>query len=164
MKKIIIGALIVVGLASIAYAAFSQQLTISGTGSTKADWDVKITGITHETTNGVTLVTPVNFSDTQATFDVELTHPGAEAVFEVTIANEGGVDAILDSIAGLDAANAANPADIEFTLSGVKEGETTLDSGSENIAIVTVKWKASSTLDTDQSKTATINFNYVQNT
>ena len=53
---------------------------------------------------------------------------------------------------------------IEFTLSGVKEGETTLDSGSENIAIVTVKWKASSTLDIDQSKTATINFNYVQNT
>lgn len=67
MKKFIVVALIVVGLASVAYAAFSQQLTITGTGSTNPDWDVKITGITHAPTDSAVMKTPVAFTDITAT-------------------------------------------------------------------------------------------------
>lgn len=35
--KILVAALVVVGLASVAYAAFSQVLTISGTGTASGD-------------------------------------------------------------------------------------------------------------------------------
>lgn len=165
-QKIIVGALIIVGLASIAYAAFSQSLVIEGTGTTSADWDVKITGIAVTSEDGATQVvgTP-SFTATSATFDVELAHPGATATYEIAIANEGNIDALLDSITpDISTINSATPTDLTFSLSGVEEGTTTLNAGATNTATVTVTWNAQSTITSTQTKTATITLNYIQNT
>lgn len=165
-QKLIIGALVIVGLASIAYAAFSQSLTINGTGTTAADWDVKITGISVASSNGATQVNgSPTFNATSATFDVELAHPGASATFDVAIANEGTVDAILDSITpDIATINGAAPTDLTFTVTGVTAGTTTLDAGATNTATVKVEWNPNSTVVSTQTKTATITLNYVQNT
>ena len=45
-NKLIIAAVVLVGLASVAYAAFSQLLTINGTGTATGNWKVEIIGIT----------------------------------------------------------------------------------------------------------------------
>ena len=52
--KILVIALVVVGLASVAYAAFSQTLNIGGTGTANGDWDVKITNIVQTSATGAT--------------------------------------------------------------------------------------------------------------
>ncbi len=164
-QKILIGALIVVGLASIAYAAFSQSLVINGTGTTAADWDVKITGITTAASDGATQVNgSPTFTATSATFDVELAHPGASATYDITVANEGSIDAVLDSLTDVASINSAAPADITFTVTGVTAGTTTLAAGATNTVTVKVEWNAASTIQTTQSKSATITLNYIQNT
>ena len=53
-NKLLIAAAVVVVLASVAYAAFSQIININGTGTTSGDWKVKITGISQSSANGAT--------------------------------------------------------------------------------------------------------------
>ena len=162
-QKLLIGALIVVGLASIAYAAFSQSLVINGTGTTNADWDVKITGITQVDSDGATDVNgSPTFTATTATFDVELAYPGASATYDVTVTNAGSIDAVLDSLTDLTTVNGQAPTDITFTVSGVTAGTTALAAGATNTVTVEVEWDPASTLATQESKTASITLNYVQ--
>ena len=164
-QKLLIGALIVAGLASIAYAAFSQSLVINGSASTSADWNVRITGITRTSANGaVDLSGTPSFTATSANFDVNLSYPGASATYQITVKNEGSIPAKLDSLTDIAAINAAAPADLTFTLSGVSAGSTTLPAGSTNTVIVTTQWSPSSTITANQTKSATITLNYIQDT
>ena len=164
-NKIIIGALLIVGFASIAYAAFSQMLVINGTANTSADWDVRITGISLDAVNsaGATGST-TSFTTTSATFDVDLDYPGAQAVYTVTVENQGTIPAVLDSITDLTTINSAAPTDITFAVSGVTEGTTTIAPSGTNTITVTATWNPASTITATQTKTANINFNYIQDT
>lgn len=164
-QKILIGVLIVAGLASIAYAAFSQSLVVNGTGTTTGNWDVKITGITNSASTGATQVngTP-SFTATSATFNANLAYPGASATYQITVSNQGNINAKLDSISDIATINAATPTDIKYTVTGVTAGTTTLAAGTTNVITVKVEWLATSTMTTNASKSATITFNYIQNT
>lgn len=71
-NKLLVAALIVVALASVAYAAFVQILTINGTGTSSGSWNVAITGITQTSATGATEATAASFTATSATFDVNL--------------------------------------------------------------------------------------------
>lgn len=163
-NKIIIGALLLVGFASIAYAAFSQMLVINGTANTNANWDVKITGISLDGVNssGATEAVAASFTDTSATFNVDLAAPGAQAVYNVTVENQGNIPAILNSITDLTSINAAAPADITFAVTGVTAGTTTLAPAATNTITVTATWDPASVMEGTQTKTAAISFNYVQ--
>lgn len=163
-KKVFVVAAIVIGLASVAYAAFSQTLTITGTGSTNADWNVKITGITQTAASGASTVSAPTFSDTTATFNVELAYPGASATYDVAIANTGTIPAKLESIAGVTEANAAAPEHILYELTGVSAGTTIAAVSGTNTATVKVTWDPASTVTGTATKTATITLNYVQDT
>lgn len=86
-NKLLVAAVVLVGMASVAYAAFSQLLTINGTGTATGDWSVKIMGITPSAgAVGATdhADTP-SFTATSATFNVDLAYPGATSTYEVTI-------------------------------------------------------------------------------
>ena len=164
-QKILIGVLIVAGLASIAYAAFSQSLVVNGTGTTTGDWNVKITGITNSASTGATQVNgSPTFTATSATFNTNLAYPGASATYQITVKNQGNINAKLDSISDIAAINAAAPAEINYTVTGVTAGTTTLAAGTTNVITVKVEWLATSTMTTNASKSATITFNYIQNT
>lgn len=163
--KVIVAAFIVVGLASIAYAAFSQILTINGTGTAAGDWDVKITSITQTSATGATENSAPAFTDTSATFDVDLAYPGASATYNVVVTNNGTIPAVLSSLDGITAANAASPTYITYTVTGVSNGTTLAANGGTNTATVTVTWDPlSAPVSSGETKTATITLNYEQDT
>lgn len=163
-NKILVIALVVVGLASVAYAAYTQTLAINGTGTANASWNVKITNIVRASATGVTDATAPSYTDTSATFNANLAYPGATATYNVTVTNGGSIPAKLNSITDLTATNAAAPTYITYAVSGVTAGTTTLAAGATNTVQVTVTWDAASNPDTStgNSKSATINLGYVQ--
>lgn len=162
-NKLIIAAVVLVGLASVAYAAFAQILTINGTGTATGDWDVAITGITLADSAGATENAAPVYTGTSATFDVSLAYPGAYATYDVAIANTGNIDATLSSITDLAPINATAPTDLYYTLSGVAVSDSLVATTGTDTATVTVTWDAASTTNiTAQSKVATIELNYVQ--
>lgn len=168
---IIIALVVTILFIGVGYAALRQALIITGTASIgDASWDVKITDIREGTMNGATTVEDsLDFDNTSATFSTVLAYPGASASYVVTIYNNGSIDAILDSISGVDTANQTAPTELVFSVSGVEEDVTTLDSKDTNQATVTVTWVPNEatgtgeTIPTTTSKTATITLNYVQN-
>lgn len=161
-NKMLIGAIVFVGLASVAYAAFAQILTINGTGTAAGDWDVAITGITRTAATGATDAVAPSFTGTSATFDVDLAYPGATATYEIVVENNGSIPAVLTTLDGVTAANAAAPTYITYAVTGVTNG-TTLGAGGTNTATVVVTWDAGSAPTTpNETKTATITLNYDQ--
>lgn len=171
----IIALAVAILLIGIGYAALQQNLIINGTANIgDAKWDVKITNIEATSLNGASLVeeegvTNPSFTDTSATFNVDLEYPGASAEFAVTVTNAGSIDAILNSITGVEAANSAAPVEVQFEVTGVTEKVTTIDAGATNTVNVKVTWvsngaEGGDTIPETPSKTATITLNYVQNT
>ena len=162
-SKILVAALAVVVLASVAYAAFSQSLQINGTGTATGEWNVEITGITNTASTGTTEAVVPSFNATSATFSTNLAYPGATATYEVVIENNGTIPAELSTLTDLTTLNASAPAYITYSVSGVAVNDP-LAAGASTTAIVTVTWDAASTGTTGATKNATIDFNYVQNT
>ena len=93
---------------------------------------------------------------------MDLAYPGATSTYEVTIKNEGNIDAKLSSVTDLTTLNAAAPADIKYTVTGATV-DSVLAAGASTTVSVKVEWLSTSTGGiASQSKTATIEFNYVQ--
>lgn len=164
-KNIIIGALLVAIVAmSIGYAALAQQLTINGTANISGTWDVEFTNITEGALTGATTKGIPSYTATTATFEVDLAHPGASATYDITVENKGNIDAVLDSITGVDTANAAKPVEIQYSLTGISENDE-LSAGATKVVHVTVVWSADSdVIPEETTKTATITLNFVQKT
>ena len=164
-NKLIVAALVVVGLSSVAYAAYAQLLTINGTSTAAGTWDGAITGIAQTSATGATDNVAPSFNATTATFDVDLAYPGATATYDITVENNGTIPAKITTIDGVTQANAAAPTYIDYTLSGVAVNTTISPNGGSNTATVTVEWDpASSPVTTGTSKTATITLDYSQDT
>lgn len=166
-KNVFIAALLVAIVAmSVGYAALAQVISINGTANISANWDVEITSINETAATGATTQS-INSDATSATFNVDLAYPGATATYEINIENKGTINAVLDSISGIDAANSAQPSEIQYTITGVNTGDT-LDASDTAKALVTVTWinnnENTDTVPTTTTKTATITLNYVQNT
>ena len=116
---IIAGLCMILVIMGLGYAAFQSQLKISGTSNITSNWSVKITDIQSKVVNG----TPANASapthtDTTATFRTTLTSPGDTMQYDVTVLNEGNIDAKLDKITIPESTNPA----IGFEVKGIEEG------------------------------------------
>ena len=116
---IIAGLCMILVIMGVGYAAFQSQLKISGTSNITSNWSVKITDIQSKVVNG----TPTNaleptHDDTTATFSTRLTSPGDTMQYDVTVLNEGNIDAKLDKITIPESTNPA----IGFEVSGIEEG------------------------------------------
>ncbi len=116
---IIAGLCMILVIMGVGYAAFQSQLKISGTSNITSNWSVKITDIQSKVVNG----TPTNASapthtDTTATFRTTLTSPGDTMQYDVTVLNEGDIDAKLDKITIPESTNPA----IGFEVKGIEEG------------------------------------------
>ena len=164
-KNILIVALLLALVAmSIGYAAIADTLNISGTANIAKNWDVKITDINTRVLTGANVKEgSPTFNNTSANFEVDLEYPGASASFDITVENAGRLNAILDSIEGIEEANLEGPDYIKYSITGVNEGDL-LDSNDTTTATVTVTWDASddTTEENMVSKTASINLNYIQ--
>ena len=121
IKKIIIGVLcLVVCIMAIGFAAFSTTLNINGTSSIQSNWSVVFTNIQElSKTNGVTINNPPTASGTTATFDVSLESPGDSIEYQITVANQGTLDAIIENINASETGSDA----IKFEISNIRIGD-----------------------------------------
>ena len=133
---IIAGLCMILVIMGVGYAAFSSQLKISGTSNITSNWSVKITNIESKVVSGApTDAQSPSHTDTTATFKTRLTSPGDTMQYDVTVSNEGDIDAKLDKITVPESNNPA----IGFEVSGIKEGSL-LKARQTAILIVIVKY------------------------
>lgn len=161
-KNVLIGLLVFAVIAmSIGYAALAQTLNITGTAQITSNWDIALTNITNGTpVGGATNNNLPAIVGTTANFDVNLVSPGDSMTYNITITNNGTLDAILDNIIVSDSGSDA----IIYTVTGVSEG-TVLSAGNTNVAIVKVEYDNSvTTQPTQTSKTLSVTLNYIQKT
>ena len=155
---IIAGLCMILVIMGVGYAAFSRQLKISGTSNITSNWSVKITDIQSKVVNG----TPANASepthtDTTATFRTTLTSPGDTMQYDVTVSNEGDIDAKLDKITVPESTNPA----IGFEVTGIEEG-TLLEAKQTAILTVTVKYNDVTEQPTDLTADLEVTLDYSQ--
>lgn len=164
-KNIIIGGLLIaIIVMSVGYAVLAQNLEINAVSNITGNWNVEFTNITEGTMLGATTKNTPSYTATSASFEVDLAYPGASANYDITVKNSGNIDAVLDSIVGVDNANSAEPLDIQYTVTGVEVNDELL-AGKTATVHVNVTWKADSTAIPElKTKTATITLNYVQKT
>ena len=162
-RNIIIGTLLAaILIMAVGYALLSQSLTINGTANITSNWDVKITNITEGTPTGsAENASPVNFTGTSATFNVNLVKPGDKMVYQITVSNEGTLNAELTGMT----VNPSDTADtgIYYKVTGVEQNVTKLDASQTNTVTVEVGWVATDT-STPTVKTVplTVNLTYTQ--
>ena len=96
---IIAGLCMILVIMGVGYAAFQSQLKISGTSNITSNWSVKITDIQSKVVSGnPTNALEPTHGDTTATFRTTLISPGDTMQYDVTVLNEGDIDAKLDKI------------------------------------------------------------------
>ena len=133
---IIAGLCMILVIMGVGYAAFSSQLKISGTSNITSNWNVKITNIESEVVSGApTDAVAPSYTDTTATFKTRLTSPGDTMQYDVTVSNEGDIDAKLDKITVPESNNPA----IGFEVKGIREGSL-LEAKQSAILTVIVKY------------------------
>ena len=136
-NNIIIGSLLaVVLLMAVGYAAFSSVLNISGTGSITSSWNIKITNVEVSNTVGdASDGEGTTFEDLTATINSNLVSPGDSITYDVTVRNDGSLDAVLTNI---NLSESTNPA-ISFSTSNLEAGAE-LKTGEEAILKVTIAY------------------------
>lgn len=161
-RNIIIGSLCaVVLLMAVGYAAFQTVLNIQGTSNITSSWGIKITNITSKNIVGTASNNGApTFADLTATFKTNLQTPGDSIEYDITVSNEGTLNAKLDEIT---LSNTNNPA-IKFTSSGMTKGDI-ITAGSTKILTVKVEYLASVTMQPENtSSTLTVDLDYSQAT
>ena len=156
---------IILGLCSIllvmaaGYAAFRTQLTINGTSNISSEWKVLITDIQSSVLAGAaTDAEEPTHTETTATFKTNLVSPGDSMQYDITVENQGDIDAVLESI---DVNTSDNEA-ILFETTGIKRGDKLLPDESD-ILTVTVTYNPEITdQPSNLNATVTVTLNYVQ--
>ena len=155
---IIAGLCMILVIMGVGYAAFSSQLKITGTSNITSNWSVKITNIQSKVVSGVpTDAETPGYTDTTATFKTRLTSPGDTMQYDVTVSNEGDIDAKLDKITVPESNNPA----IGFEVSGIKEGSL-LKARQTAILTVIVKYNDVTKQPEDLTADFTVTLDYNQ--
>ena len=156
---------IILGLCSIllvmaaGYAAFRSQLTINGTSNITSDWKVLITDIQSKTLTGAaTDAETPSHTETTATFKTNLVSPGDSMQYDITVENQGDIDAVLESI---DVNTGENEA-ILFETSGIKRGDKLLPDESDVLTVVVTYNPEVTNQPENLNSEVIVTLNYVQ--
>ena len=133
---IIMGLIGVIFGMTIGYSALNSLLNINGTSEITSDWDIHFESIEEGTMVGATTIEATTDKGTTATFNVDLEKPGSSATYTVTVKNDGQIDAILESIEGLDTSNTADPTDIKYSIENINTNEDLLASGQKTFTVM----------------------------
>ena len=156
---IIAGLCMILVIMGVGYAAFSSQLKISGTSNIASNFLVKITDIQSTVQSGqASDAEAPTRTDTTATFKTNLVSPGDSMKYDITVENQGNIDAVLESIEVNDGNNPA----ITFQTSGIEEGDE-LQVSQSDILTVIVSYDSSVTSQPENTNsTITVTLNYKQ--
>ena len=146
----------------IGYALLSQTLQINGTANITSKWKILFTSAEEKEMNNATTQLKKITDDTTLTLNVELTQPGAKATYDVVVANQGDLDAVLSKIEGVEETNSSDPLPIKVHLENIKEGDPLLKSEEKTFQVI-VEWDASVDFnETNMSKEIEITLTYEQ--
>ena len=174
-KSNIVIVLVVVLLAlAVGYAAFSTNLTITGTAKTKTgNWDVEFTAasITPTTVSGNFGVndekSSTSFTPTNVTVNAVLQAPGDGANVTATITNAGKLNAVLKDFKvdgegfAEEGTNVYKNGDIRVKVPVTTNGN--IAAGASRNFVFSVEWdKNASDITTSQTANFTITFTYEQ--
>ena len=155
---IIAGLCMILVIMGVGYAAFQSQLKISGTSNITSNWSVKITNIESKVVSGApTDAQSPSYTDTTATFKTRLTSPGDTMQYDVTVSNEGDIDAKLDKITVPESNNPA----IGFEVKGIREGSL-LEAKQSAILTVIVKYNDVTEQPSDLTADLEVTLDYSQ--
>jgi len=155
------GALFMICGMALGYAALSSSLKINGTGTISTNWDILFTNITEKSSKGAVNNDSRIMGKLAATFDVTLDSPGSYIEYNVTIKNNGNIDAVIESVAGIVDANTQAPTEIQFGISGLRIGDDLL-AGAEKTFVVRAEILSSETTLPRGTKTLDPNVNVRQ--
>ncbi len=157
---IILVLLIVILLMSVAYSAFTTQLTVNGTAEIISEWNVKITGIRASFISEGCDAGDPQFTNSTVTFDAKLVKPGDHITYLITIENTGTFNATLSKATFTESENGSTA--IIYKTEGPPD---TLNAGSMTAFLVNVTFDENTTEmpeSTEKSFTGVIE--YVQST
>lgn len=164
-KNYIVIALIVLLLAlGVGYAAFSQNLIITGSAKADAEFDVHFSAASIGASRGTATISEDKYTVTIS--GVELKYPGDSVSGSVTIENSSTVPVELTSVNVVDnKGNTLTGTYVQITGLNVATGEVIAANGGTNVKNFTISWPASATSDTsvDETLTFTITYTYTQN-
>ena len=115
------------------YAAFQTNLKIKGTSGISSNWDIKITNVTKSNTSGgAEEVKAPTWTDLTAYMEANLYEEGDSIEYDVTVQNNGTIDASLDNISeNIKSTNEA----VKITFSGYTKGEKLFKNSSQIIKV-----------------------------
>lgn len=152
--------LAVVVVMAVGYAAFAQQLNITGTAQINSTWDVHIEEISvaSELNQGKNISATVASDKLSVNFQAELVIPSSSVTYNVTVKNSGTIDAKLDSLLFDNSQNEA----IKYSYSGIALNDV-IESGETQTFTVTVTFDENYTKDPEvKTGTLTMTLGYVQ--
>lgn len=159
-KNYVVIALVVALLSlSLGYAAFSQNLTINGTATGTANWDVKFTSATmSDASHGSATVD----ADDTVTVAGLMSYPGDGFTVTTEITNNGSVDAKLTSfeLVSDDGTPFSND-DIDVSIPSIQNDS--LKAGDVCPVTIAVKWKETSEVE-NVNANFKVKFTYEQDT
>ena len=146
----------------IGYALLSQTLQINGTANITSKWKILFTSAEEkEMVNATTQLKEIT-DDTTLTLNVELTQPGAKAIYDVVVANQGDLDAVLSKIEGVEETNNSDPLPIKVHLENIAVGDPLLKNEEKTFQVI-VEWDASQDFnETNMQKEISITLTYEQ--
>ena len=163
-KKIVITTLAcVLVFIAVGYALLTQAIKVGVEGTLNGVWDVYISDIKLKNSTGrAAEVNPASVSNkVNANFEVDLYMPGDSVEYEVTVKNDGNIDATLRTVT----TNATNTnEDIRFTHT-IKQGEVLKKESETKFTFKIVFDERATTLPTNSDPIeVTMKLDYLQNT
>ncbi len=163
-KKMVITTLVcVLVFIAVGYALLTQAIKVGVEGTLNGVWDVYISDIKLKNSTGrAQEVNPASVSNkVNANFEVDLYMPGDSVEYEVTVKNDGNIDATLRTVT----TNATNTnEDIRFTHT-IKQGEVLKKESETTFTFKIVFDERATTLPTNPDPIeVTMKLDYLQNT
>ena len=163
-KKMVITTLVcVLVFIAVGYALLTQAIKVGLEGTLNGVWDVYISDIKLKNSTGrAQEVNPASVSNkVNANFEVDLYMPGDSVEYEVTVKNDGNIDATLRTVT----TNATNTnEDIRFTHT-IKQGEVLKKESETKFTFKIVFDERATTLPTNSDPIeVTMKLDYLQNT
>lgn len=135
-KTKIIGVILVaICIMTIGYSIVSSRLDISGISSITSEFSVRFSNITSTASGGAYDIIEPSHTNTTASFSTGFIAPGDIMVYEITIVNDGTLNAYLNNI---NIVGSTNPAFL-ITYDGVIENEL-LRAGEQKVVYVTIEF------------------------
>ena len=159
-RSIVITSLLAVLLCMVVgYATYSSNIEIKGTTEVTSSWDIKITDVTSGTPTGdAENAKAPDWNDLTASVEANLYSKGDAMEYDVTITNNGTLDAKLDNI--VTNLQNANDEAVIITFTGYKKGEV-LKAKESKIVHIKIAYNPNYTGE-ETSSEVDIDFDFVQ--